>query len=248
MSKRKSKRNREPKLQSFKRGFGPRTQFSQNEDFNTYLYTKGGEYTDRDGIEYEGEYHIKKDGRAYTGPIPLDQEKNKAIQLLQYYASIDAFNYDKLNKFSTPIKDHRQPTPYQYVIPPGDTAYRVGFSVRYFVQKTNNTSYPIEIDKPQRDLYGSPIGIDNDIYKLVELQWRLTGGLDLIQEENEKNVMTASSVMPDLPSTISSFTQYAQPTNQTTTPNIDSLLVQPKFSNNSVPIKKTFNRTTGEII
>jgi hypothetical protein len=247
MSKRKSKRNQLP-TKGFKRGFGQRTQFSQNENYNTYLYAKAGEYTDVNGVDYEGEYHIIKDGRVFTGPIPLDQEKSRATQLMGYYASPDVFAYDKLNNFVSPIRDYSQPTPHQYVIEPGGVDYRVGFSVRYFVQKFNNTGYPIEIDKTQREAYGSDGGIDNSLYNLINLQWMLVGTLELIERENRKNIAQASQTMPDISLAISSLTQYAQPTAQTNFANTDSLLVNPKLSNNIVPIKKTFNRETGEII
>ena len=247
MSRRKSKRNQLP-TKGFKRGFGQRTQFSQNENYNTYLYAKMGEYTDTNGVDYEGEYHISKDGRVFTGPIPLDQEKSKATQLMKYYASPDVFTYDKLNGFFSPIRDHSQPIPHQYVIEPGGVDYRVGFSIRYFVQKYNNTSYPIEIDKTQREAYGSVDGIDDSLYNLIDLQWMLVGTLELIEKENRKSIAQASLTMPDISLAVSNLTQYAQPTTQTEFANTDSLLVNPKLSNNNIPVKKTFNRETGEII
>ena len=247
MSKLSSKKNLKP-TKSFKRGFGQQTQFSQNADFNVYLYTKGKEYTDLDGKEYVGEYHIRKDGKVFTGPVELDQENNNAIQLLEYYGNQDVFTYDKRQRFYTPIKDHAQPIPYQYVVRPEDGDYRVGFSMRYFVQKFNNTGYAIEIDRAQRDAYGSTLGIDSNLYNVVDLQWRLTGTLEAIEEENKNNVMQANMRMSGLALAISNYTQYAQPTNSSNFPNIDSLLVNPKLNNNNVPIKKTFNPETGNII
>lgn len=247
MSKLSSKINQQPN-KSFKRGFGQRTQFSQNTQHNTYLYTKGKEYTDGNGNEYVGEYHITKNGRVFTGPIPLDQEKNKAIQLYDYYESQDVFIYDRQHKFYTPVKDHAKPVPYQFVVRPEDGDYTVGYAMRYFVQKFNNSGYAIEIDKNQRQSYGTPLGIDSNLYQVADVQWQLTGTLKSIEENNKKEVQKSSTKLLGLGLAVSNFTQYAQPTNNTITPNIDSLLVNPKLSSNSVPLKQTYDRDTGNII
>lgn len=247
MSKLSSKRNQQPN-KAFKRGFGQRTQFSQNAQHNTYLYTKGREYTDSNGNEYVGEYHITKNGRAFTGPIPLDQEKNKAVQLYDYYESQDTFVYDRQHKFYTPLKDHAKPKPHQFIVRPEDGDYKVGYAIRYFVQKFNNSGYAIEIDKTQRESYGSALGIDSNLYQVIDIQWQLTGTLQSIEENNKKRIQKGNAIMAGLALAVSNFTQYAQPNNNTATPNVDSLLVNPKLNSNSVPLKQTFNKETGNII
>ena len=106
----------------------------------------------------------------------------------------------------------------------------------------------LEIDKTQRESYGSALGIDSNLYQVIDVQWQLTGTLQSIEENNKKRIQKGNATMAGLALAVSNFTQYAQPNNNTATPNIDSLLVNPKLNSNSVPLKQTFNKETGNII
>lgn len=217
-------------------------------DSESYKYTKGQEYTAIDGREYIGEYHFRRDGKAYTGPIPATD--TKTIQLLPYYSSNNNYAYDRLLEFNYPIKDHTPPIPYEYVVRDEDGVYAQGFDTRHFVQKIGLGTYAIEINSQQRDRYGSRLGIDSAIYRVVDVQWQLTGTLQAIEAINKERVNIASQTLPDLPFTIRNYTQYARVTNQTQFNSLDSLLANNrKMLNGAKPsFRETYDRETGRII
>ena len=216
----------------------------------SYRYTKGGEFTTRLGREYIGEYHLRKDGKLYTGPVqPLDGQDN-SIQLLDYYKDHANFDYDRLQEFVTPIKDQSDPIPYEYQVRVADGLYDLGWDTRYFVQKRGEGTYATEINLTQRDEFGSPDGIDSRIYDLVSIRWMLTGTLVAIEAENKASVNVASQILPDLPFIIRNYTQYAIPTNQSIFGSLDADLRKKdkKMKGNRVKIRQTYDRETGAII
>ena len=220
------------------------------QDSMSYKYTKGKEFTTVFGREHIGEYHIRKDGKIYTGPIqPIDGTDND-IQLLSYYDSYNNFDYDKLQRFVTPLKDHSDPIPYQWQVRKSDGMHELGYDTRYFVQKRGPGTYAIEIDLSQKDSFGSKDGIDSRIYDIVDVRWQLTGTLKAIETENKKNVNLASIIIPDLPFIIQNYTQYAKVTQQTVFSSLDSQLRKKDqiMGGGKVRIMQTFDRETGLII
>ena len=209
---------------SFKR---PMPEMITNDDLS-YLYTFGREYTTIDGKEWIGEYHIRKGGLAFTGPVQSKTERDDSIALLPYYESQNNYAYDRLYNFVAKLKDHADPIPYEFAVREEEGEYEQGFTTRYFVQKIGIGTYAIEIDQEQRDRYASREGIDNRIYRLAAVIWRLTGTLQSIEEANKKAVSEASILIPDLPFNIRNYTQYARPTQQTVFPMQDSLLISRK--------------------
>ena len=217
----------------------------------SYKYTQGREFTTVNGEEYLGEYHIRKDGKFYTGPKQITNGRDDSIQLLPYYEFENNFMYDKLNKFVTPVKDHLDPVPYEYVVREEDGVYEEGYDFRYFVQRRGKGNYAIEIDQLQRDRFGSNDGIDARIYDLIDLQWQLTGTLQAIERVNKDRVNVASTIISDLPFVIRNYTQYARPTSQTEFGQLDALLRRKDKQiggRQAPPIRQTIDRETGLII
>tara|TARA_R110000822_G_scaffold197202_2_gene335123 strand:+ start:3128 stop:3883 length:756 start_codon:yes stop_codon:yes gene_type:complete len=238
-----SKRNKK-KVKRFNRPTDERIR-----DDQSYKYTKGGDFTTRLGEEYIGEYHLRSDGKTYTGPTKPQGRIDNSIQLLPFYNSMDNFVYDKLHKFHTPIKDHTEPIPYTYNVRPSDGMYDLGFDTRYFVQRRGLGNYAIEINSTQRDRFGSDLGIDSNIYDYVDVLWQLTGTIEFIEATNKKRVNIASTTIPDITSLISNYIQFAIATNQTEFGDPESLLTRNKLTSGNKPtLKKTFDRQSGKII
>jgi hypothetical protein len=216
----------------------------------SYKYTKGGEFTTVLGREHVGEYHIRKDGKIYTGAVQPITDRDDSIQLLSYYKNHNNYNYDKLSEFVTPVKDQSDPIPYEYQVRDADGLYELGWDTRYFVQKRGIGTYAVEIDSSQRESYGSPDGIDSRIYDFVSIRWTLTGTFKAIEAANKKNVFIASQTLPDLPFIIRNYTQYAKATTQTEFSSLDSQLRKKDqfMSGKKVRIQQTFDRKTGQII
>lgn len=177
-----------------------------------YLYTKGFEYS-LDGKNYIGEYH--KDGaRAFTGPVKTVDSK----LLRKYYSDQMLYVYDRCRSFP---KRERIP-PNQIVWAPIDANYKTGFATRYFVERIGNMEgYPIEIDNDQKSRYGKERGIDEGVYILVTLPWKLTGPersiykngelwIEGIYEHNQRQVILNTPKIPNLEYAIKSYTEYAR--------------------------------------
>lgn len=218
MARRAKKKNRLGSIS----GYSPRSRVQ------TYLYTKGGEYS-LEGVEYVGEYHIKED-TAYTGPEPVkaSEDINKVgdpdiIQkefrsakslssgkiLRRIYADFDQYEYERLKQFAIKELDYLEPRPVLYK--PKDAAYDAGEDSRYFVQKRNsNDSYPIEIDTNQWELIGQFRGIDPLIYSSVRVVWKLVGSFDYIAQQNELALFRAQKEVPGVLYAVRSFTEFAR--------------------------------------
>lgn len=195
-----------------------------NED-NSYLYTFGREYTTIHGDEWIGEYHIRKGGFAYTGPVQSKKQRDDAVMLLPYYESMNNFTYDRLFNFVAPLKDHADPVPYEFNVLEEQGGYEQGFVMRYFIQRIGTGNYAMEIDQVQRDKYASRDGIDNRIYRLADVPWRLTGTLAAIEQANKEAVTKGRLLVPDLPYVIRDYTQFARPTAQTDFGMLDAHLI-----------------------
>mgnify|MGYP003655639707 CR=1 FL=1 len=216
----------------------------------SYKYTKGEEFTTVLGREYIGEYHLRKDGKFYTGPTQPIDGRDDSVQLLSYYRDHNNFDYDRLQEFVTPVKDQSDPIPYEWQVRTADGLYELGYDTRYFVQKRGLGTYAIEIDLTQRDSFGSPDGIDSRIYDVVDIRWQLTGTLSALEAANKDSVNIASRTIPDLPFIIRNYTQYAKATEQALFSSLDSQLRKKdqKMIGNKVKIKQTFDPETGKII
>ncbi len=216
----------------------------------SYKYTSGEEFTTINGHEYIGEYHRRKDGRVFTGPKKIITGLDLSVELLPYYNEQNNFTYDSLNDFKAPLKDHPKPAPYEFTLAADDPAYEDGYVMRYFVQKRGLGHYAIELDQLQRDLFGSKDGIDSRLYEYVDLQWQLTGTLELIEQQNKERVNIASQVLPDLPFVIRNYVQFASPTMQTQFNSLDSQLRDKDklIDSKNIPIKRTYDPETGTII
>ena len=115
----------------------------------------------------------------------------------------DIQRYRKLNGGSTNTK----PTKIKTVVPkPTEEDYRIGYILRFFIQKTNDNSSPIyEVDNPTYNYLNS-----KPLYKGVILKWRISGPLSTtfdsngnvlnksVSESNRISLKLVSDKMPNL--------------------------------------------------
>jgi hypothetical protein len=81
-----------------------------------------------------------------------------------------------------------------YLPNPTDKDYTAGYIQRFFVQQANDTNSPIyEISPKQISKYdGKPF------YRMVALDWRLTGTNEEIKASNSISVRLASQTLPKI--------------------------------------------------
>lgn len=178
-----------------------------------YRYTKGYEYS-LDGVNYIGEYHLR--GQiARTEPVESPTSKT----LTKYYSNHDLYQYDKARNFPKRVRVIPNQIPWS----PKQADYKVGFATRYFVERAGNMEgYPIEIDSQQAGLYGKDGGIDEGVYTIASINWKLTGPLrnmmfngQLIEgifEHNQNETIRQTRIIPNIESAIKNYTEFAQVT------------------------------------
>lgn len=96
----------------------------------------------------------------------------------------DIKRYRKLNGGST----NTRTTKIKTVIPkPTEDDYRIGYILRFFIQKTNDNSSSIyEVDNPTFNYLNS-----KPFYKGVILKWRISGPLTIVSDTNS-NILNKS--------------------------------------------------------
>jgi hypothetical protein len=176
------------------------------------LYTKGFEYS-LNGKNYVGEYY-DVNGVQYVGR-PTSPVKQ---QLRRYYENNDLYVFDKLANFSRSISTYKQPK--FVVIEPKPQDYSIGYINRYLVQYVLDlTQVPIEIGDKARGSYGQSLGIDPNLYDLVEVKWQLTGPLNDITvptgivpgiiESNQRTVLKLSQKYPSIIYAFRNYFEFA---------------------------------------
>lgn len=131
-----------------------------------------GEFT-LNGISYSGSYYSTYDGRYFTGPNPILGTNEELIPFLI------------LNRNQEPphsvqeqreIKRQSQPISYQPVVLESD--YSRGYFTRYFVKRTNQRGYVMEISETEfESIRNGTATYDISFYQTVSVIWKLTGPL-----------------------------------------------------------------------
>ena len=179
------------------------------------LYTAGKQYMTKDGKEYIGSYHKYYDGLILTLG---DYSEVHSLQLYPYVPGInssDAVLYNNLTKQTFDFI-----SPYNTFPVPPLSDYKDGFTTRYILYRRNNPDEMYEINKSQFDLWKKPTsGIDNKLYNVVLLQWKLTGKLYDIKDSNgniishgvyDANKRLVDVTSRNLPSLLNFLTNYTE--------------------------------------
>lgn len=116
---------------------------------------------------------------------------------------LDIKRYKEINKTDT-VYDGVQIQTHTPIIT--NTDYKKGFITRYFIQKANDTESTIyEVDN-----IGFSKAIDNPFYKLVNINWRLTGTDEQIKDSNSKAIRLLTTEIPKLYLYLPNLLQFKQ--------------------------------------
>lgn len=168
----------------------------------TYFYTKGKQLSIK-GQEYIGYFHTKH-GIPYSEGVPSPT----SVRLYRYSTNQAIITYDDIRKdqfkkltFSTP---HYSPP----II--SKSEYENGEITRYFVRHRTSNSI-IEINSRYARLYGKTGGIDNELYELIQLPWKVAVNnfTKEIEKFNSKSVARAASYTPVIRDYITNFFEYS---------------------------------------
>lgn len=177
------------------------------------LYTNGMLFLLPNKKEYIGYYHQYLDGSgAYTGG---DWNPETSVQLTPVPRGIDvalrSFHASIAKKYKA-INDKKDPT--FYFANPKMEDYEAGKYNRYFLSRRNKAITEIDIIEVNEDDYDSweraNSGIDEYLYRGIQLEWKLTGPLhDMIDpvtnniivgvaDTNKRITSLKSKLMPGL--------------------------------------------------
>jgi hypothetical protein len=143
------------------------------------LYTSGKEWMLESGEEYVGFYHRYIDGLILTGARYNEIESKKLIKYVDRIEQPDNYIYNQLKSFTT------FSSPKFVSNAPTLEEYSEGKFTRYFLRASNSVSVTdiIEIDARQWKQWKQN-GIDNKLYTVIELDWKLTGPKEDVIKEN----------------------------------------------------------------
>jgi hypothetical protein len=175
-----------------------------NNRTNTFLYTKGKEYS-LDLEEYIGEYNVI--GRdAYTGPTKTETSR----KLVKYHPSKQVLKYNQLIPSNADVLTYVEPT--VGLVYPTDENLAAGVMYRFFVKKRSDPRIVLEIDIEQASNYSKRNGIDPSLYQLGELKWKITTNINLlptIKLENAKELVKLNRNMPGVSDIVFSFDEFS---------------------------------------
>lgn len=151
------------------------------------LYTKGGEWMTTDGTEYFGPYHTYTTGEVFTFPdwdekfsqklIPLRVTAEEADKYRRARFGITDPTTGEMEYVRSALDVKRYESPRHRIIEPTQDDFKKGHFTRYVVGKRNDADYPLrEITANEATMYNSATGgINSFLYKVVEVEWKLTG-------------------------------------------------------------------------
>lgn len=119
-----------------------------------------------------------------------------------------AINTEKYRKIkSRDISEFDNISIKSYVPNPDENDYKRGYIKRYFTQRVNdNNSTIFELSEFSYNSISN-----NPFYKIVFIDWRLTGKVEEIKESNFKSVRFYSKDMPKLIMYLPNYLQFANP-------------------------------------
>jgi len=177
-----------------------------------------------DNTEYIGQYHTYTTGEVFTEASFVEGVSKTLIPYkdIQSISNLGVdfkknFEYDNIKNVT--IKESGTPNP--KFVQPTDEDRINGHMERLFAQKVNDKDVLIEINGDDIKNIGAPEGMDDNLYKIFSLQWKITGPpadiLDSvgnivesgIASTNERTVSSKSQEYPALKKLLKDFTEFS---------------------------------------
>ena len=156
--------------------------YYQDHQITKNLFTNGKEFmTLSDWKEYTGPYHVYSTGEVYTEAEWHPKKSTKLVRYRErsesYFKYIDIKYYAKKAIISSAQKYDNYKKPISVFIQPTNDDYTNGFITRHFAYKRNEKNqFFVEVDKKQTiDFYVDRMGINQYLYGVFDITWKLTG-------------------------------------------------------------------------
>lgn len=176
------------------------------------LYTDGNEYMFKNGEAYVGYYNKQSNGNVYTG-VSYSKKSKKLYDYSELLKNKNIFIYDSVKEY-----DFKKNFVLVYKeFSPSIEDYDTGYINRYFCKK-NKSEYIIEIDEKQYNKLISNNYSSSYIYRVVEMQWKLSGDMfDIfdgnvrisngVYDSNKRSIQNANKKLYGLINYIKSYVE-----------------------------------------
>jgi hypothetical protein len=165
-------------------------------------------------VEYIGLYHIYPNGAVYTGAVPTSLSQ----PLTRYFRSETNANLETINTVPennlvyarlTDTRFYNYVTPTMHYPEPTGQQRANGIIKRYFAKKINASAI-IEISPKayQSENNVNSIGIDDELYNTVQLEWTIKGPIEEVRKTNQRVISRKESEMPGLRNFLSDLTEF----------------------------------------
>ena len=177
--------------------------YTPKDKIRTGLYTAGSEYMTMNNKEYIGVYHQYPNGAVYSESAFNDF----SVELQEYSTAVES---DKTGVYFdlTKRRFNNYISPKYYFPNLTDEDYELANFSRYFVQRKNNLSEILEINKKSYKSINSKnkIGIDAGLYNKAYIKWSISGPIESVRAANQRVI--ANSSISELNTFLTDLTEF----------------------------------------
>lgn len=169
----------------------------------TGQYTPGNQFITSKGDEYIGLYHILPNKEIWSEELP--SKKSFKLQEKLFNVSESVKTYNKINDID--VSRYTSPQVYQPLLTSQD--YKVGYVLRFFVQKRNNPFVTIhEISGDQYSSINSRnfSGINGSIWNYTSIKWIISG--KSASDMNKRSIAKCETTFPGITSYLSNTLEF----------------------------------------
>lgn len=186
------------------------------------LYTEGQEYMDAETFEeYIGVYHKYPNGAIYSGGgyttrsrqlTDFSPQLNRSEALGEDGREITELtsenNSDYFKLTGKRFNNYQKPS--FYYPQPDQNDYDTGIIKRYFVQRINDKTDIIEINRTSWSTINDRNirGIDDGLYRKLRLDWTIAGPYESVKKSNARILQSAEVKMPGITAYLSDLDEF----------------------------------------
>ena len=180
-----------------------------------------GQFTDKNGNEYVGDFFVTYEGDIIAGTDPLNTNNKRLvkvnkIEIPALQRTIQNVNNTKYREINPNISDLPLLDPILFTPNPTPADYQRGFITRYFAKQRDRRIFKIlEIDKDTyQDLVGRKGIFNYSLWKPISLFWRISGPLNPTQNEpgvietNKRIVEQKDRIFIGISNYLTNFQEY----------------------------------------
>lgn len=156
--------------------------------------SSGVEFINSSGKPYRGKYYITYDGKFFSGPSPEIGPSEPLQKVEQYPSSTISglpFNQQQKKNLATKtnVPSNRIPgKPATFHPRPTESDYTLGYLIRYFTKKKNETSVMEISEEEYNNIVNGTTDYDIRMYQTAKILWKITGPIKNQKKSKYNNI------------------------------------------------------------